>query len=808
MANVWLAQDLKHGRPVALKVLRPELAATLGPARFLLEIEVTARLTHPNILPLHDSGVIPLPGLDGASGLPWYTMPYVEGETLRERLSRERQLPLEDALQIGREIADALSYAHAQQVLHRDIKPENILLEGGHAVVADFGIAKALSVAATTADSSSGMVIGTPAYMSPEQGSGGQPLDERSDVYALGCVLYEMLAGQPPFTGRTPESVVRQHLGAPIPAVRVVRPGVPAEVEAAITRALAKAPAERMGSAAEFRRALDQPWLPQSPLRRPGRRAGLLAAAGIALVATAWWLGLFGIREHGRPAVPEPPRIAVLYLEDQTADSSLQLFSDGLTEQLIHELGGLNAFRVISRNGVRPFRRHPVPFDSMVSALGVSLVIDGSVRRLRDTLQVSVDLVDAASGTIVDSVSARRPITDFGALERTLALQVAAALRRKMGREVRLRDDVAGTGSGPAHELLLKARRARDEAAALAAEPVAALPGARAALRRADSMLALAAQADPRWLLPVLDRGWVARDLALTLSGRDRVDVLEVGLRFADEATRRAPASTAALVLRGTLRWHLVAELETVPPDSIQLREAESDLRSSLDRDSTLAGVWATLSYLLWLKGDFAGSARAAQRALREDAYLDDAQDVFLQAFFSTLMLGDFGQAGEWCRRGRLASPGNWRFVECDLTLMRHNRRARPDPDSAWALVRTLDRLDPPQRAAEAGRAYHTIYRRIVASTIAAQAGDRDTARAELARALAATAQDSSLRLDLAYDQAYLQLVLGEPRLAEQTLQALVAARPLLGPPLARDPLFEELRAWQARTPNSPPARP
>ncbi len=796
MAVVWLAQDLKHDRPVAIKILRPELAATLGPSRFLREIDLTARLTHPNILPLHDSGVIPMPGMGTPAGLPWYTMPYVEGESLRARLTREKQLPLEDALQIAREIADALGYAHAHNVLHRDIKPENILLEGVHAVVADFGIAKAISAAVSSGDSSSGLVVGTPAYMSPEQASGGEALDGRSDIYALGCVLYEMLAGQSPFTGSTPESVVRQHLAAPVPSVRVMRPGVPAALDAVITRALAKAPADRFRSAAEFRQALDQALLPGAPGSGARRRAGRLVvvAAGLALLFAALRLGPFGAQQHAASPAPEPPRIAVLYFEDKTADSSLQLFSDGLTEQLIQELGGLNAFRVISRNGVRPYRNHPVPFDSMVKALGVTLVIDGSVRRIGDTLQVGVDLIDAASGTNVDSVSVKRGITDFVSLERQLALQVAAALRRKMGREVRLRDDVAGTSSGPARELLLQARRARDEAEALMAEPVAELPAARTTLGRADSMLARAARADPKWLEPVVERGWVARSVALTVSGRDRVSALDRGLGFADEAMRRVPGSVAALQLRGTLRWHLVAELETEPLDSIKLGDAEADLRTTLDRDSTLASVWATLSYLLWLKGDFAGSALAAQRALREDAYLTDAEDVFLQAFFSNLMLGDFGQAGEWCRRGRLSSPGNWRFVECELTLMRHNRRARPDPDSAWALVRTLERLDPPERAAAAGRAYHTIYRRVVAATISALAGHRDSARAELARALAATAHDSSLRLDLAYDEAYLHLVMGDRQQAEQLLRTLVAARPLLGPPLARDPLFEGLR--------------
>src|SRR5207302_658690 len=221
MAIVYLARDVKHDRPVALKVLRPELAASLGTERFLREINLAARLTHPHILPLHHSGE--------AAGFLYYVMPYVEGESLRDRLTRERQLPLEDAVQIGREVADALSYAHAQGVVHRDIKPENILLESGHAVVSDFGIARAINAAAGDKLTETGLAVGTPLYMSPEQGVGSTELDGRSDIYSLGCMPYEMLAGQPPFVGPTAESIVRQHLIADPPAVTGVRPGTPPE---------------------------------------------------------------------------------------------------------------------------------------------------------------------------------------------------------------------------------------------------------------------------------------------------------------------------------------------------------------------------------------------------------------------------------------------------------------------------------------------------------------------------------------------------------------------------------------------------
>src|SRR5437867_1641332 len=213
MATVYLAQDLKHHRKVAIKVLKPELAAALGPERFLQEIEIAAGLTHPHILPLHDSGE--------ATGLLYYVMPYVEGETLRNRLDRAGQLPVAEAVQIVREVADALSHAHSHDVVHRDIKPENILLEAGHAVVSDFGIARAIRAAAGASLTATGLAVGTPAYMSPEQAAGDSVLDGRSDVYALGCVLYEMLAGEPPFAVRAAERIASENTDATPATLRV-----------------------------------------------------------------------------------------------------------------------------------------------------------------------------------------------------------------------------------------------------------------------------------------------------------------------------------------------------------------------------------------------------------------------------------------------------------------------------------------------------------------------------------------------------------------------------------------------------------
>ncbi|MGH7582563.1 MAG: protein kinase domain-containing protein [Gemmatimonadales bacterium] len=300
MATVYLAHDLKHDRPVAIKVLRHELAIELGRERFLREIRIAASLNHPHILPLHDSGEAVLHGTDGAAAQSWlyYVMPYVEGETLLDLITHEKRLHIGDAVRITREVASALGYAHARGVIHRDIKPANILLSGGYALVADFGLARAITSArASSAITRGGLTMGTPAYMSPEQASGDSEIDGRSDIYSLGCVLYEMLAGDPPFVASNPAGVLARHAAATAMPVRTLRPAVPAAVDAAVTRALQKTPADRFQNADAFGAALrdDADTAPRGPRRARGHRVGILTglaallAAIIGLAVTRDW---------------------------------------------------------------------------------------------------------------------------------------------------------------------------------------------------------------------------------------------------------------------------------------------------------------------------------------------------------------------------------------------------------------------------------------------------------------------------------------------------------------------------------------
>jgi Tol biopolymer transport system component/tRNA A-37 threonylcarbamoyl transferase component Bud32 len=288
MADVYLAHDERHDRQVAIKVLRPELAANLGTERLLREIQIAAKLTHPNILPVHDSGA--------ADGTLYYVMPYIEGESLRDRLKSEKQLSLEDALQITREVADALGFAHGQGIVHRDIKPENILFAAGHAVVADFGIARAVTESGGESLTETGLTVGTPAYMSPEQATATQELDGRTDIYSLGCVLYEMLAGEVPYGGPTPMAVVAKKLSEPLPRVSVVREAIPPGVEAAVSKALARAPADRFKTAEQFVTALDA-----GPSRfvMPKRSVRLPVAAVVGAVLLA--VGAFAAWKTTRP---------------------------------------------------------------------------------------------------------------------------------------------------------------------------------------------------------------------------------------------------------------------------------------------------------------------------------------------------------------------------------------------------------------------------------------------------------------------------------------------------------------------------
>jgi len=425
MATVYLADDVKHRRKVAIKVLRPELAAALGAERFLREIETTANLRHPHILPLYDSGE--------ADGFLFYVMPYVEGESLRERLIREKQLPIADALAIAREVADALGYAHARGVVHRDIKPENILLEGGHAVVADFGIARAVSAAGADRLTQTGMSVGTPLYMSPEQAAGDRDLDGRSDLYSLGCVLYEMLGGQAPFTGPTAAAVARQHLVTEAAPVTNLRPTVPAEVAGALARTLAKNPADRFNPAAQFVQALSTAAVAAPPVSSPaGWKSPLplaLVAAGVLALLAVVWFG--GRALLGSGAGGKIERIAVLPMDNQTGDSSQAFFADGMTRELIGVLTDAGV-RVLGHRAVVGYRNTTLPASQIAKELGVDAIVTGAVLKAGDVVQIAAELTDPKSGENLWARTFSRPAPDVVTLQHEVALEIARGIRARL----------------------------------------------------------------------------------------------------------------------------------------------------------------------------------------------------------------------------------------------------------------------------------------------------------------------------------------------------------------------------------------
>ena len=424
MATVYLARDLKHDRQVALKVLRQDVEATQGEERFQREIKIAAALRHPHIIPLYDSGVV--------DDRHYFVMPFTEGESLRNRLTRETRLSLKVALRIGYEVADALSYAHSRGVVHRDIKPENILLESGHALVADFGIALAMhhtaSHPATDARmTGAGLAVGTPPYMSPEQAAADPEIDERTDIYSLGCVLYEMLTGEAPFPGETWEAIALQRVSEPAPNVSARRPDIPRPVSDLVARAMTLSPDDRFPTASQLAEALD-------------------VANRIAVTLNASAAARSGERS-----------IAVLPFDNLSPDAENEYFADGMAEDIIDALTQLEGLRVVPRTSTFAFKGRQDDLRAIAAALAVETVLTGSVRRAGNRLRITAQLVDVSDGYQLWSERYERELTDVFAIQDEIAKAIALRLRVMLGKsEQRLVKPP--TDSLEAYELYLQGR--------------------------------------------------------------------------------------------------------------------------------------------------------------------------------------------------------------------------------------------------------------------------------------------------------------------------------------------------------------
>jgi serine/threonine-protein kinase len=673
MATVFLAQDLKHKRPVALKVLHPDLAHALGPERFHREVELAARLQHPHILTVLDSGE--------AAGQLWFTMPFVDGESLRDRLTREKQLPVEEAVRIASETAKALDYAHRQGIIHRDIKPENILLtRDGDTLVADFGIARALTSGADERLTETGMAIGTPAYMSPEQASGERQLDARTDVYALGAVLFEMLAGEPPFTGATAQAVIAKRFSGEVPKVRAVRPSVSAAIEGAVTRALAPVAADRFASAAEFAKALGggtasataaRPSTPAAvvpPAMVPRKRAPRVPA-GLALLLIGFLIGvgvLFAWKRGGHPgSVGGQKVIAVLPFENQ-GDSTQEYFADGITDEVRGKLSALPGLQVIASGSSREYRRSDKPLTRIASELGADYLLVAKVRWAKNPdgtteVRVSPELVSIRDGkpTTRWQQAFDASLTSVFKVQADIAGQVAQALDVALADSVTRQLAARPTENLPAYDAFLRGEQLFITQGAN--DPVT--------LRRALSYYQQAVSLDSTFSL-----AWARIARAQSLLYVNSIPDPNLG-----ESARRAAERSLALDPRSVdARLALSGYYRDVPGDQARARQ---ELEEALRIDPRNPLVLGSISVLDAIANQWDSSLSHARQAVRLDPL---SMSAALRLGSALRKTGRYQEARVELDRGLALVPGNLPLTESRVMV---ELRAG-DLDSARAVLR------------------------------------------------------------------------------------------------------------------------
>ena len=632
MATVYAAEDVRHRRRVAVKVLRSELAAALGAERFLREIETTANLRHPHILPLYDSGE--------AGGFLYYVMPLIEGESLRDRLGREKPLAIDDALQIAREVADALGYAHTHGVIHRDIKPENILLESGHAVVADFGIAKAVSTLDGGHLTQTGLAVGTPAYMSPEQVLADDSLDGRSDLYSLGCVLFEMLTGEAPFAASTPQRTIARRLTEAPPQCIAHRPDVGAQLSGAVQRVLATDPAERPATAAEFAKSLLTPsgatWQATVPIREgPARAAGLV----------------------------------VLPFVNRSPDSGDEYFSDGLTEEIISDLASVKALSVISRTSAMRFKGTDKDVRTIGRELGVRYVLEGSVRKAGASLRITAQLIDAEADAQLWSEKYSGTMDDVFEVQERVSREIVKALGVKLSRDEDRRLAARPIQNPRAFELYLEAREV--------------LRRLGSTMERGKELVRQAIKIEGKTapLLGLL--AWA--DVSLVKTGlADPSTLVECAVQ-ADALIAMAPDAPYGYALHGYISFergnhpeavrYFRAALEREPNDADSLfwlcvtywqaghsAGADTTSRQMMASDPLSPLSWAATGITQWFAGRFPGSEAMIRRALELDP------ENYIQRWtmgYTCALLGDLAGVAEqvqWLAAAGPMVPYTWQL--------------------------------------------------------------------------------------------------------------------------------------------------
>ena len=662
MATVYLARDLKHDRDVALKVLKPELALALGAERFLAEIRVMATLQHPNLLPLFDSGE--------TDGLLFYVMPYVEGDTLRTRLEKERQLPVEETIRLVNLMAGALDFAHARGVIHRDFKPENILLQAGQPVIADFGIALAVAHAGGDRITETGLSLGTPSYMSPEQASGTETVDARSDQFALGAVTYEMLVGEPPHTGPTVPAIIARAMTETPRSIRAVRPTVPEGVEDAVLRALAKSPVDRFAGCGEFANALSTGARDSAAAHSGRRLTRILAVAAPVVMAAAVGYATLTRRapnEDAATAASAERSLVVLPFTSVGGDTANTYFAAGIADELTSALTQIPGLRLAGRVSASRVKAEGRAAKEIGEALDVAAVLDGSVRRAGQRIRVSAELTSTTDGRVLWSETYERALEDVFAVQDEITRSIVAAL------EVRL---PGGAGAG--------VWNARGGTADLAAydDYLRALQLYRArgpGLVNAERALLAAVAADPGY----------AKAYAL-LSSVLLVQHYYFAVNVFDAQRRGRSAAERAVALDDSLAEAHTA-LGHAHTESFEWSDAERELRRGIELDPRSAEAHYRLAELLIN----VGRVREAFASLEEVNRLDPlyVTSVNNRAWVLS-MLGRHEEATTEVKRALSLDPDNVVSKFVALLVFEHAGRRDELAAQARALVRnTTDAL-------------------------------------------------------------------------------------------------------------------
>ena len=795
MATVYLCTDTKFDRRVAIKVLHPELGAAVGAERFDREIKIASGLSHPSILACFDSGQTP-------EGHLFYVMPYVEGESLRTRIARERQLPVEDAIRITSQIASGLQYAHTRGIVHRDVKPENILLQGSEAVIADFGIARAVrSASETDVLTQTGMTIGTPQYMSPEQAMGEKNIDGRSDQYSLACVTYEMLTGQPPFVAASLQMLAMKHVSEPVPLISTVRPSVPDDLEDVILRALEKVPADRWPNAEQYAEALTAvaattgTWARRTTRTAPVPATRRYKVSGSAdripkpkyifaagALAALMLVGLVAWNFSGRaPAIhPNADRLAVLYFRNPEGDAPVRALADGLTESLIERLSEVPALTVASKNGVLRFRGADVSPDSVGRTLNVGSIVEGSVVPTSRGARITVTLTTADNAllgrTAFEFDSTRASLTSY---TDSLVEQVALFLQGRVGAEVALRESMRATSSNDAWMLVQRAEVKNKEADSLV--QAGALQQPQTLLAEADSLLQLAERADERWSRPITMRARGVYLRARAMRDPLRIGaVIDSGLALAERAIALDSRDADALELKGRLLY-LKVDRQVVTERRAMDRtvaDAEQALVQAVSVNKNQAGAWDQLSALHYRKPDLLEVIRSAEKAYEADAWLRSSRDILIRLFYATYNLELFPEAMKKLAEFQRRFPADPFGMQGRLFMYRAKGQS-VDVDSAWTYLDEYVKRSPEARRAFNRRSGEML----VAGAIARKAVDsRDARLADSARAVLVRARTTDRGIDpnreLMANEASVRVILGDHDEAVELLDNYVTVNP------------------------------